>query len=796
MEYNTENQNQEEINLRDLLYKYIKRWYWFFLSVVIALILALIYVKATPPKYNVQSKIILRSDDNNSGSSELTALSSLGLINTSKNMDDEIQILDSHNIIGQAIDSLNLQIAYFKRDGLKYVEMYKKNPLKLVLPPNLIDTLKKKIEINITAKGEIYNVKLRIGDDFKKTYKLNDIQQPFETPVGKIWFQTSQVIDGSSKYRIYVYPFQNLVESYSNKLNASAANKMSVNVINISMVASNVTKAKDLLNEIVKLYNLDAIEDKNLIALNTQRFLTDRLALITKELYNVETDVEQYKKSNRITDINSEAELYLQSSSEYNKQITDLSTQLQLMQYIEGYIKNDKNIYNLIPSNIGIQDDGLSNAIQDYNQVVLKRLEISKTSSENNPSVQALTEQIKALRSNIISSVNSIKQGLIISKNAISSKEADFNSRIRAVPTQERQFLEIKRQQEIKQNLYLFLMQKREENALTLASTAPAARTIDEAYASLEPVSPKKLMVLLVAFILGLLVPFLYIYIKDLINNKITDVKEFQKGVNAPYLGSICVSRTADDRVVVKEGKVTPIVEMFRLIRTNLQFMVASKKSPVILVTSSISGEGKSFISINLSMSFALMKKKVVLVGMDIRNPMLVDYMHISNKNGLTLYLSDDSYTVDEVITPSNINNYLDVVPAGPVPPNPSELLMTPRLDELMKELKERYDYIIVDSAPIGIVSDTYLLNKFVDNSIFVARQNYTSQDSIKLINDIYNEKRLNDMGVVLNGTPATSNYGYGYGYGHKTNKRKLMPKLSFGEKLEDFVQKLFEKKK
>ncbi|VBB48649.1 Capsular exopolysaccharide family protein [uncultured Paludibacter sp.] len=797
MDNNIGNANMDVVNLRDLLIRYLKKWYWFLLAIIIAFILAFFYLKSTDVKYNIQTTIMLRNDDNTSGGDQMAMLESLGLFNASKSLEDEIQVINSHKIIGQAIDSLELQTEYYEKDGLKYVEKYANLPIKLVIPPYYTDTLKRKIQIYLKEKGGSYIVKFKYGN-FRQTYKLSNIQEPFKTPAGELKFQVIKASKEYKKYKILVYPMKNLVASYSSKIQAGAVNKLSTNTIKISMVESNVKKAEDFLNKLVELYNLDAISDKNLIATNTARFLTDRLALITQELFTVESDVEKYKKSNSITDISSEASIYLQSSSEYGKKIADLETQLKLIQYIDGYIKNDKNQYSLIPANIGIEDQGLVSLIQTYNTAILDRMRLVKTSNENNPALIDLEEQIKALRSNIISSVNNVKSGLVISKNDVTRREMEFNSRIRAVPTQERQFLEIKRQQEIKQNLYLFLSQKREENALALASTAPAARTIDKAYASLAPVSPKKMMIYLVALILGLLVPFLIIYLRDLINNKIEDAKEFQKIVKAPYLGNICISREAE-RVVVEEGKVTPIVEMFRLIRTNLQFMTASKKSPAILVTSTISGEGKSFISINLAMSFALMKKKVILVGMDIRNPMLGEYMHIPKKNGLTVYLSDDSYQVNDIIMPSGFHNYLDVIPAGPVPPNPSELLMSSRLDELMEELRKEYDYIIVDSAPIGMVSDTYLLSRVVDNSVFVARQDYTPNDSCQLINDIYEEKRLNDMGVVLNGTPATSSYGYGYGYGYGSDYRrkqsqKAAPKITFGDKVNDLFYKIFKK--
>lgn len=794
MEKNNNINNTEIINLRELVSKYVKKWYWFVLAVIFAFIIATIYLKKTDNKFQVQTVILLRNEDKTSEISQLAMMESLGLMGTSRVVDDEIQVINSNKILNQVIDTLGIQAEYFEKNGLKYVEKYKSLPFELNIPVHFSDSLKAPVRIEVKTGTGSCKIKVKYGEEFSKNYTLDNIQQQFSTPAGTLSFRINSTVKPGMKYKIKLYPKKELLAQFRSKLNVSVVNKQS-NAIRISIVESNIKKAEDILNKIVELYNLDAIIDKNIVATNTGNFIEDRLVLITKELFDVESEVENYKKANALTDIASEAGIYLESASEYEKKIAELETQLNLIQYIESYIRENKNQYNLIPANIGIEDKSLMELILNYNSVLLERMKLSRTANEKNPVLMQLEQQIKVLKGNVLESISSVKSGLKIARNDVSRKDAQFNSRIKAVPTQERQFLEIKRQQEIKQNLYLFLAQKREENALSLASTAPAARTVDRAYASLTPVSPKRMIVYLVALILGLLIPFLYIYLRDLINNKIEDVKEFQKTVKPPFLGSICISRESD-RVAVQAGKTSTIVEMFRLIRTNLQFVIGSKKNPAILVTSSISGEGKSFISINIAMSLALLNKKVVLIGMDIRNPVLKDYMHLSNTNGqgVTLYLSDSSVQLSDVIIPSGYNSNLDVIPAGPVPPNPSELLLSSRLDELIMELKKVYDYIILDSAPIGIVSDTYLLNRVIDNCIYVARQDHTPREASNLINEIYAEKRLNGMALVLNGTPATSAYGYGYGYGRSKNKFKNMPKLTFGDKLNESIMRLFHK--
>jgi len=333
------------------------------------------------------------------------------------------------------------------------------------------------------------------------------------------------------------------------------------------------------------------------------------------------------------------------------------------------------------------------------------------------------------------------------------------------------------------------LLQKREENALNLASTIPSARTIDAAYTSGSPVSPKRMIIFLVALILGLGLPVLVMYVMEFLNDTVQDRKEFQKFVKAPFLGTIGLSKETEN-IVVKEGRTTSIVEMFRLVRSNLQFMFSDVKSPVILVTSTISGEGKTFIAANLAMSFALMKKKVILVGVDIRNPMLAEYFNLKKSNkGLTIFLADSNCQMDEIIQPSEVHPYLDVILAGAVPPNPAELLMSQRLDELIRELKSRYDYIILDSAPIGIVSDTFQLNRLVDNTICVARLKYTPKEALHFINHTYESKKLKNMATVLNGTNDVSHYGYGY-----KNEKKY--KYRYRETAQSVLEKRFNKLK
>lgn len=761
---NQDSKSIENFNINQFVFKYLKKWWWFVISVVLCLSIAYLYLKITNVQFQVQTTILLRPNQGSSGLLDMSMLEGMGLPSgTSKEVEDEIQVLSSKSIMLKVIRNLGLQTEYFTKNGLRYEELYPTSPVKLLLPASFNDTTKNQLVLKIKRNENGFKIDFKSGE-INETYLLPDLKNPFKTPLGLIKLQQISALKENQVIKINTYPYRNLTETYCSNIKITSVNKKS-SAINVSTVSAHPRKAQDALNELINLYNQDAIIDKNMIASNTADFVQERLKLISADLLNVELSVENYKKKNSLTDISSEATLFLESSSEYNKKLAELETQLNLVGYIETYVKDNKNKYNLVPANLGIEDKSLLELMQEYNKALLERMKIMRTTNDKNPVLTQMEEQLKELRGSIITSIGSIKDGLKIAKNDVLGKNAQFASKIKDVPTQEREFLEIKRQQEIKQKLYLYLLQKREENALSLASTIPSAKTLDASYSSIAPVEPKKMIILLFAFMLGIIIPIGIMYLLEMLNNKISSKKEFKQLVNAPFLGSIVLSKD-QERVAVREGKTTPIVEMIRLIRTNLQFMLGGKKSPVILVTSSIGGEGKSFTSINVAMSFALLKKKVVLVGLDVRKPMLGDYMHISKDKGVSLYLSDHEINYSEIVVPSGFHPYLDVIPAGPVPPNPAELLMAQRLDDLIISLKKDYDYIILDSAPVGLVSDTYLLNRLIDNCIFVARQNFTPREMCDLINEIYKKQTLKKMSVILNGTDEKSGYGYGYNYG------------------------------
>lgn len=759
---NTQSTSNEIINLKELFLKYLKKWRWFVVSIAVCFVVAAYYILSTNNSFLVETSVLIRSEDDRNRFSEMAIIQSMGLGDIKKDVEDEMNILGSKTLISNVIRDLDISTEYFVKSRLKYIDTYPDIPLKLTVT-NSKDTLQNQyLELRVSGSKNNHVVKVQFGDK-KESYLVQDLTKAFKTIAGDIKLTPGKGFNENLSYKIASYPLSSLTNGYSKSISINTINKKT-NAVRISLTSSNPLKAQAILNKLVELYNLDAVIDKNIIASNTKEFVEKRLELLKSELLDVEIGVETYKKQNNMTDLSTQAELFMRTTGEYNKELSKIETQLNLIEYIDKHVKDNENKYSLIPANLGIQDGPLQSLIQSYNEALLQRLKVSRTSNNMNPLISQLEEQIGALRGSIIASLSSVKDGLKISKRELKLKENQFTGKIKQIPTQEREYIDIKRQQEIKNNLYVFLLQKREENALTLASTVPSAKTLDKAYVNETPVGPKKPVIMLIALVIGLLIPIAVIYIIDLFDQTIKNKKELQRLTKVPFVGSISNFKNPE-YMVVGEGKSTPIAEMFRLIRTNLQFMLSGKPSHVILITSTGSGEGKSFTAMNLAMSFALTNKKVILLGLDIRKPKLGEYLKINSASGITHYLSNDNLQADEIIIRSVMHNNLDVILAGPVPPNPTELLMCYRLDELIEELREKYDYIIVDSAPLGIVSDTYLLNRFSDNTLYICRQEFTPREATELINEVYQKGNLNGMGIILNGVDKDNNYGYGYGH-------------------------------
>lgn len=786
----------QEIDLRAWVTRLTKNWYWFVASCSVFIMIGLYVYLSTPNEFEVKAEIMLRDEDNGGAFMQAEMLSLMGMGGL-KLVDDEIAILTSRDIVSNVISDLNLQFDYRKKDFLKWVGQYPKTDLSIVCPPLFIDTLTRTVTIEVKARKDDYLVKVKYSDNQCSKHIVSNLSEAIETCAGNFSFDILRPdkIELGDRYRIKIYPMTTAVNRYKNDVQVSAAKKDS-KVIQISSVTDIPSRAKNYISRLVELYNYDAIVDKNMMANNTAEFINERLRMIEEELIQAEERAVQYQAKYGILNPEVEAEIFLTENMEYRKQLAEIETQLNWISFLCDFMKEDANKNYLlpttftspsakhnkleptvIPSSVAGTDMALMAAIEEYNSLMLKRMRLERTLKAENPMRDQMDEQLIVLRANIIGSVENLQKALLISKQDL-EKHFELASKKRSdMPDLVRNYEKMLREKEFIEKMYLFICQQREENAMLLAAAVVPAKVVTKPQTDFNLVRPHLKVILLVCLILGLIFPVGVMIVYDILNNRIShEAKDLEKRLKIPFAG-VLVKNHHGEHIAVREGENSVSAELFRTLRTNLSFMQPSATScPILLVTSSINGEGKSYVATNLAISMTILGKKVALVGLDIRKPMLANYLDLPTNGCLTSYLSDSAYTMEDIIVSTNIA-HLDVIPAGIIPPNPSELLQSNRLDELFVELRKRYDYIVVDSAPVAMVSDTFLLNRVVDMTVYVTRANYTTFELVDFLNQTHEQQRLPKMVAVLNGVDAKKiGYGYGYGYGYgqdvKSGKR------------------------
>lgn len=768
--------SNESIDFPGLLKKCLNHWYLFVISIIVCLGLGYAYLKIKNPVYQVFANVLIKENRGSGGggtmqSAVMKNFSFGNMFGGGSGVDDELLVISSHTLLKNVARQLDLNILYLEKRFLKTIDSYKNTPVKLSVPTEIGDTLSRVLLFEVKVKRNNH-VKVVVKEAGKKIGFAEESGFPIRvaTTYGDYVLSTTSYFktDKNLTMQIYYMGYDAAAEELRRKIVFDLVSKKA-NMINLSVQDTRIERGKDLLNTILAEFNSQGIKEKNVEAENTARFIDERMRLVYQELHLSEERIETYKKANNLTDIETEARIMLEQNGSFREKMLETETQYSVIKIIEEFLDDPVNRYSLIPFSVGLSDNSAVEAIQKYNDIVLERMRLLNTSSEDNPSVLFLNKQLDATRSNVISTVQNIKEGIKVSLDDLKKQEETFLARIKGMPTQEREFVDIKRQQMIKEELYMFLLLKKEENAMTLAITAPKGQIVDEAYNLNQPLSPKKMQVGVIALLLGIILPLVYMYLKELFRSKFATKEELERLTSVPVLGEICLKKTSD-HIVVKEGDTSSISELFRLLRTNIQFVLTGNDEKVIVVTSSISGEGKTFISTNFALSLALMDKKVVLIGLDIRSPKLSRDLKLTNpKGGITNYLANESYTYDDILIKSPFQKNLDIILAGPIPPNPAELLLSKRLDDLFAELRKHYDYIVVDSAPVGMVADTFCLMRVADATIYVCRANYTEKDNIRYLNDLMENKRLKKVSIVLNGTAAKQGYGYGYKSKHDT---------------------------
>ena len=769
-------QSEEQNNIQEILFRYLIHWPWFVVSVIICVACAWGYLRLTTPVYNITATVLIKDDKKGGGASMSSELEKMGLdgfVSSSNNVDNEIEVLRSKSLAREVVNNLGLFVTYMDEDRFPKRDLYRTSPVLVSLTPQEADKLPQTMEVGMSLQPVgTMDVQIRVG---KKEYRKRFEKLPavFPTDEGTVAFfannDTLSPIRPESVIKerhITAYinrPFA-VAKKYADFLSIAPTSK-ATSVVTVSLKNSNTQRGKDYIDKLLEMYNVNANNDKNEVAQKTAEFIDERIGIISKELGNTEQDLENFKRSAGITDLSSEAQIALTGNAEYEKKRVENQTQINLVMDLQRYLQGTE--YEVLPSNVGLQDAGVAGAIDRYNEMVSERNRLLRTSTESNPAIVNLNASIRAMRGNIQTTLDATLKGLEITKADLVREAGRYSRRISDAPTQERQFVSIARQQEIKSGLYLMLLQKREENAITLAATANNAKIIDEALADDSPVSPKRMTIYLAALIFGIGIPVGIIYLIGLTKFKIEGRADVEKLTLLPVVGDVPLADEKTGSIAVFENQNNLMSETFRNVRTNLQFMLENGKN-VILVTSTISGEGKSFISANLAISLSLLGKKVVIVGLDIRKPGLNKVFNISKKeHGITQFLTNPAINLMDLVQPSDINKNLYILPGGTVPPNPTELLARDGLEKAIETLKQNFDYVILDTAPIGMVTDTLLIGRVADLSVYVCRADYTRKAEFTLINELAENNKLPNLCIAINGVDLQKKkYGYYYGYG------------------------------
>lgn len=766
-------EKEEKTDYSALLFPYLIRWPWIVASVVVCLALAAVYLHFATPVYNISATVLIKDDKKGgSVSSDLALFQDMGMFNSSASVDNEIEILRSKSLARKVVADLGLYIGYSRRDGFRHTDLYGQSPFRIDFPAAVADSLAAPILLKVTLHPDGSLQAQATQDDAEiGSARFDSLPAVLPTPAGTLTFLPVKKIafpEQETVIDVTVGSPMAVAKGYAAGLTVEPTSK-TTSVVTVSIANTNRRRGEDFINHLVENYNRDANNDKNEVARNTAHFIDERIAIINAELGTTEAELEEFKRRAGLTDLSSDAQLAVAEKSEYEKQVVANGTQLNLVNYLIDYLARPENAQSVLPANIGLTNTSVATLVTAYNERLIERQRLLRTSSESNPVIRRLDTELAGLRQSLTTSLQSARKELLITQADLDRQSELYAGRISDAPTQERQYMSIQRQQTIKAELYLMLLQKREENNITLAATANKAKIIDDAMAGNAPVSPKGKMIYLLALVAGIGLPVAVIYILQLLSFRIEGRADVERLTTVPILGDVPLSDEGQGPIAVRENENNLMTETFRNLRTNLLFLLDGPQKNVILVTSTMSGEGKTFIASNLAVSLALLGKKVIIVGLDIRKPGLNKVFHISHRQrGITQYLSaPQDTTLDELIQPSGIHPKLDLLPGGVVPPNPTELVARPALDDVIRQLRGRYDYVVLDTAPIGMVTDTQLIARTADISLYVCRADYTHKNDYRLINELQQQKRLPGLCTVINGLDMTQKkYGYYYGYG------------------------------
>jgi capsular exopolysaccharide synthesis family protein len=761
-------QNEENVDFQEIFFRYLSYWKYFVTALFLCITCASLYLWYTTPTFRVSARILIKDEKRGQTGTELNVFKDLGLLNSSGNVDNEFEILKSRSLLQRVCDSLHWHISYYARHGVKRIELYKNSPIEI----HLTNTTKEVGWLSVTLQED---GKFFVKDDKSNFSATLYAGEKVESPYGTLKIHFS---GGSESFPVWVNIGNRQLLPILNIINVSKTS----GVFEISATSSCPSKSEDLINTLVYFYNLSSIADKRWSNDQTIEFINGRLDTISTQLERIEKKVESYKKANELTNIEAEANLYLSTGSEYDKRISELEIQQEMLSSIEHFLLDESNRYSVVPANV-IANDGspfskdasLFSFMDIYNTTQRKRREYSPSMTSVNPILIELEKQLNLQRNDLLKSIQSTARNYETTLNGLRRKENTYSSKIRNLSTNEREFYEFSRQSKFVESIYLYLLQKREDSAISISMIEPNANIIDDAYMNPMPIHPKQAIILLAALLLGFIIPIVTIYVIDLLNFKIRTKDELARLVKAPILGIVSEGKKKYTDIVIQEGDRSLVVEMYRQLATNLKFIMSGESSKVVMVTSSIPHEGKSTFALNLGLTWATTGRKTLLVDLDMRASKIGDFLSVKPSQGMSTYLSNTQLTPTDVIVPSVQHTNLDVALSGIFPPNPVELLWNKRLEEFLSYARENYDYIVVDTPPTLIVTDSLIINRISDASIYVTRAGVTHKKMMLHAEELYREKKLTNMAYVLKGIIAErSGYGYGYGanygYGYASN--------------------------
>jgi tyrosine-protein kinase Etk/Wzc len=745
----------QEFNLREFIYKYQVYLPWLALALILALGIAFINIRYSTPIYKVTGSLFINKENRSGNRSD--DLQSMFMFSDNVNLKNELEILSPRPLVGRVIRNLGLQLSYINKGNLRSSNIYGASPIQLEIVK--LNDSSRPFSFEIDANENHFN--------FVNSNSEIEYGKPFENSFGI--FKLLRVPNQGFNYfssHIYIIQYSNLQKAsaaLSQALKIEQTNE-SATILNISMETENTELGKAVINELMKEYSKMNVEDKREISKITMQFIDERLDTIKNELGTVESGLLNFRERNQVIDLPEQSKLYYNDFAEANKAYAAQEVQMQIVNYLLDYLNNPSNQYRVVPADLGIREPVLLPLISEYNLLVLKRDNFMRTTGPSNPAIALGDANINKLREQIIEALKNVRESYRITIGKMQDQINKFQSSIQKVPSKAKGLLDIERQQKIKQDLYLFLLQKREEAAISAAATVASSRVLEDALASGVPVQPNKRMVYLAALILGILIPVGIFAIIELLNDKVTQKDEIEKQTRAPIIGE--VGHAEGEALAVRSGSRSIVAEQFRIMRNNSQFLTNKVEKPVILITSSMSGEGKSFIATNFGAVMALTGKKTVILEFDIRKPKLLQGLQIQSTKGLTNYILGDT-RLDEIIHPVKEVDNLFVIGCGPVPPNPSELLLDPQVDHLFTELRKRFDIIVVDTAPAGLVSDSFTLGRFSNATFFIIRQGHTLKRQLRFVQELYEQQKLPNMGLLVNDIKVKGRYRGYYGYGN-----------------------------